>query len=141
MGLVSQKKNDAPEKTVVKACLIWMRINGWDVDIFESKSTYDPRRGIYRQQAMTAGICDCLGHLPVPNLGIGVAIEFKAPGRRSTFNAPKNYRQQEFLKAKINTGCFGCVVDSVEMLKEIFEQWQKRALKNEGIEYLNSKLP
>ena len=133
--------NDKPEKEVEKACLKWMREQGWTVAIYESKSTYDPNRGRYISQSMKAGNADCMGHLPG---GIGVIVEFKAPTKLSTFAAEKNHRQQEFVKQKIDAGCFACVTDSVERLRDIFALWSYKRSQR-GIEdsqrYLHEMLP
>lgn len=136
----TKRWNKRPEKEVEKKCLTWMRAKGWDVNIFEAKATYDPVRRIYRQQAMKAGTCDCLG-----NTGDGhsVAIEFKAFGKLSTYANPDNYKQQEFMEKKIQTGCFACVVDSVERLEMMYESWQhyKKLNPKSGCEYLMLQLP
>jgi hypothetical protein len=133
--------NKKPEKEVEKACLAWMREKGWTVAIYESKATYSEAAGRYVSQSMKAGNADCMGHLPG---GIGVVVEFKAPAKLSTFAAEKNYRQQEFIKAKIDAGCFACVTDSVERLAEIFAVWsQKRSSHgiDEAARYLHEQLP
>lgn len=111
------RKNASPEKEVEKECVHWMRVQGWSVEIYSAKATYDPRRGVWRNQSMKAGTCDCQGVAPG---GIFAAIEFKSPGRLSTFNQPKNYRQKEYILNKINVGAFACVVDSVNRLREIY---------------------
>lgn len=135
------KHNDKPEKEVERACLSWMREQGWDVQIFESKATYDPRRERYVSQNMKVGTADCLGHMPS---GIGVVVEFKAPSKISTFSAPANHRQQEFMKQKIETGCFACVTDSVARLYTIHLKWvglRDSGLIAEAKEYLLEMLP
>lgn len=115
-----RKPRGKPEKEVEKACLIWMREQMWDVQIFEAKATFNPRLGIYMQQSMKAGTADCMGCMPDGRM---VAVEFKAPKYRSSFNKPSNYRQQQFIKKKISQNAFSCVVDSVEMLKTIYQLW------------------
>lgn len=135
------RKNASPEKDLVATpCMAWMRQQGWSVDIFESKSTYDPRRGVYRQQSMKAGISDCLGTLPD---GIQIIIEFKAPGRLSTFNKDGNHRQREFVIEKIRLNAFACVVDSLEMLQKIYFNWEaiRYQDKAKARAYLTESLP
>lgn len=112
--------NEKPEKEVEKACLAWMREQGWTVAIYESKATYNAQAGRYISQNMKAGTADCMGSM---GDGIGVVVEFKAPGKLSTFASEKNHRQQEFIKKKIDSGCFACVVDSVDRLKNYFYEW------------------
>lgn len=137
-----RRKNEKPEKEVEKACLQYMREQNWLVEIYEAKSTYDPAKGIYRQQAMKAGTCDCMGTLPD---GIGVAIEFKAPGRLSSFNAEKRFKQRKFIVDKINSNSFACVTDSVDRLKIIYEKWRELRENNTDFgvarNYLLSMLP
>jgi hypothetical protein len=130
-----------PEKEVEAACLKWMRSRHWDVRIYESKSTYDPRAGRYISQSMKAGNADCMGNLPD---GVAVIVEFKAPGRLSNFASSKNYRQAKFVQDKIMGGCFACVTDSVERLQGIYMTWA--GLRAEGDLngaklYLLGKLP
>ena len=137
-----RRRNDKPEKEVEKACLAWMRApeQDWLVEIYEAKSTL--KDGVWRQQAMKAGTCDCMGSLPN---GIGVAIEFKAPGRLASFNSEKRFLQRKFIVDRINSNNFACVTDSVERLKIIYEKW--RELRSENVDfgvarnYLLSMLP
>ena len=117
------RKNGSPEKDVEKACLVLMRAWGWSVEIYESKATYDPRRGVWRQQAMKAGTLDCMC---VTNFGVAVAIEFKAPGKLSTLR----YNQREFLVNRINQYAFAAVVDSPEILEVYRNKWE--SLRKEG---------
>jgi len=115
-----KRKNQKPEKLVEQACIKCMREQCRQVEVYESKATYNPRLGIYMQQAMRAGTCDAMGVLPS---GIAVGVEFKAKGRISTFNKEKNHRQKEFIITRIGMNGFFCVVDSVERLKEIYKGW------------------
>lgn len=139
-----RRKNEKPEKEVEKACLEWMRSDkqNWSVEIYEAKATYDPSKGIYRQQSMKAGVCDCMGTLPD---GISVAIEFKAPGRLSTFNSERRFKQRKFIVDKINSNAFACVVDSVDRLVTIYERWRELRAANVDFgvarNYLLSMLP
>jgi len=119
----SSKQKGKPERDLTEIpCMAYMRSLGWTVEIYEAKSTYDPRRNIWRNQAMKAGTCDCMGTLPN---GIAVAVEFKAPGRLSSFNSDKRYKQRQFIIDRINANTFACVVDSKEKLQHIYENWQK----------------
>lgn len=133
-------KHGKPEKEVEKACLEWMRSQGWSVQIFEAKATWSPAAGRWLQQAMKAGTCDCLGNT---DAGISVAIEFKAPGALQTFNSDNRQRQKKFIIDKINTNVFACVVDSVEKLMHIYARWLEIRTSGaaQGIAYLMSELP
>lgn len=137
-GTIKKRKNQKPEKDVEKECLTWMRGMGWNVQIYESKATLS--NGVWRNQAMAAGNADCQGVMPG---GISVAVEFKAPGKLSTFRKEKNQRQIDFIEDRISMGGFACVVDSVSMLKTIYNNWlDKKLLGDEdAIEYLFDALP
>lgn len=133
-------RRNRPEKIVEMDCMLWMRAQGWSVDVFEAKATFDPKSGSWRNQAMKAGVCDCLGST---NEGIAVAIEFKAPGARASFNRPQRASQREFILTKIASGNFAAVVDSLNMLKEVYENWRKLRYidMNDAKKYLLDSLP
>lgn len=135
-----RKKNQKPEKEVEKACLEWMRIKRWSVQIVESKATYNPHAGRYVSQSTKAGTVDCFGTLPD---GVSCFIEFKAPGKLSTFANPKNYRQKEYCLEKINTHAFVCVTDSVERLEKVHRAWEMKRLldKEDAKNFLLEQLP
>ena len=111
-----------PEKQVERDCLELMRSWGWSVQILEAKATFDPRRGVWRQQAMKAGTVDCVGSMAD---GWSVAIEFKAPGRIANFNADKNSAQRKYVEEKITCNVFSCVVDSAKRLEFIYKNWKE----------------
>lgn len=116
-------KNRKPEKDVERYCLEWMRARDWDVQIVEAKATYNPRAGRYlRNTSVSAGTCDCIGTLPD---GKFVAIEFKAPGRLSTFAHDRNVEQRDYILKKIHSGAFACVVDSASRLEKIYAAWEE----------------
>ena len=135
------RKNTKPEKTVEAECLLWMRQQKWDVNIYEAKATYDPKRGIYRQQSMRAGTADCMGNT---DKGHSAVVEFKAPGKLSTFASPDNIKQQEFIRRKIESGAFACVVDSVQRLVTIYLKWREFIIRGDeqgAKDYLFEMLP
>jgi len=134
------KHHGKPEKEVEKACLIWMRNLGWSVNVFEAKANWSTTQGAWVQQGMKAGTCDCLGS---DSEGIGIAIEFKAPGAMSSFNSEKRYLQRKFIVDKINANVFACVVDSVERLELIYFKWNELRASDKGMArtYLLSMLP
>lgn len=130
-----------PEKEVEKACLEWMRAKGWSVQILEAKATWSPQANRWLQQSMKAGTCDCMGNT---DTGIGVAVEFKAPGRLSSINTERRYAQRKFIVDKINTNTFACVVDSVQRLETIWSRWnelREKGALGEARNYLISMLP
>lgn len=141
MGVTpKRRRNKKPEKLVEEECLAWMRAQGWQVEIYESKATFDPVRGIWKSQGMKAGTADCMG---VTSFGEAVAVEFKAKGRLKTFSVAKNIRQQEFILNRIKTNAFAIVVDSRERLESSYIRW--RELKNDSFrlaqDYLLTLVP
>jgi len=115
------KRNGKPEKEVATACMKWMESQGWSVQILEAKATYNPKAGRYlRNTSVEAGTVDCLGST---NMGTLCAVEFKAPGRLSTFAADRNSLQRDYLINKISSYCFGCVTDSVDRLELIYNEY------------------
>ena len=135
-----RKTNGKPEKAVEKACLAWMRSKGWSVQIYEAKATYNPQAGRWVSSAMKAGTADCQGNTPS---GTTVVVEFKAPGRLTTFNNDKNHRQKEYIVEKIRSNCFAAVVDSARRLEEIFDGYEQALLvsKDQAQMFLLAELP
>lgn len=135
-----KSRNAKPEKDVEAACLAFMRAWGWTVEIYEAKATWDPIRQIWKNSAMKAGTCDCMG---TTEDGVAVAVEFKAPGRLSSFNAEDRYLQRKFIVDRINSNAFACVVDSSESLRVIYGRWKDLRAQGMGVarEYLLSALP
>jgi len=129
-----KRKNKAPEKEVERECLEWMRRQGWSVNVFEAKATWD-KRGFYRGQAMKEGTPDCIG---CDSFGTFVAVEFKAPGRLSTLRP----LQRKYLVEKIERGAFAAVVDSASRLQDCYELWRD-CVKNgaNSVELLLGLLP
>jgi len=126
-----KRKNLKPEKEVQLACVTWMRSLGWDVQVIESKATYDSRSGRYISQSVKAGYSDCSGNT---NTGLSVYVEFKAPGRLSTLR----FNQREFLLKKIESGCFAVCVDGTSHLKTL---WKDYNLSEDKKAFLIAKLP
>jgi len=140
-GRVKRKKNMKPEKEVEKACLLWMRSVGFEVQIYESKAIYNAKAGMYMANpGVKVGNCDCQG---IMENGVSVAVEFKAPGRLSTFLKDTNTPQRDFIIKRINMNGFACVVDSVEMLQKIYLDWiAYKAVNDEcAKQFLLSSLP
>lgn len=136
---VKRATRKKPEKEVEKLCLEWMRLQKWDVQIYESKATFNPRTGHWAQQSMKAGTADCMGCMPDGHM---VVIEFKAKGHLRGFNHPRNYRQKLFIKNKIQQNAFTCVVDSAELLNTIYIGWSAlRHDKDQAKMFLMKMLP
>lgn len=131
-----KRHNEKPEKDVEKACMKWMREQGFSVQVIESKATYSPKAGTWLQQGAKQGTADCIGNT---GDGTAVCIEFKAPKKLSTLK----YNQRQFLVDKINTGVFAIVTDSVERLQIIYARWLELRIQSVwgAKSYLLSMLP
>ncbi|RTL05219.1 hypothetical protein EKK58_08710 [Candidatus Dependentiae bacterium] len=131
---VTQRRNKKPEEITVRSCMAWMRGNGFDVNIVESKSVFNPNIGRYMNSQTRPGVLDCFGNDP---FGVAVYVEFKALGKRHTLRP----NQRDFIEKKIKTHCFAVVVDSQECLQKFYEHW--RTLDSEAArqQYLFSILP
>jgi hypothetical protein len=132
-----KRRNGKPEKDLTELpCLSWMREQGWSVNIFESKATFNPKSGKWLQQSMLKGTVDCIG---TDSLGHAVFIEFKAPGKLSTLRV----HQQQFIIEKINAGAFAVAVDELDLLKNFYWKW--RVKKTHSLEdakaFLHSQFP
>lgn len=135
------RTNKKPEKEVEAACLKWMRELNWEVQIYESKATYNPHAGGYtKNKSVKTGNADCQGIMPD---GTSVAIEFKAPGKLASFLRNGNEPQRDFIIKRIHMNGFACVVDSSDRLELIYMEWIKQ--KTLSIEaarhYLFNQLP
>lgn len=128
---LSSRKNKKPEQLVVNECMSWMKSQGFNMTIVESKAVYNVKAQRYLHSQAVRGMSDAVGN---DAFGIGVFIEFKAKGRRSTIKE----HQIDFLKHKIQTNCFAVVVDSVDLLKTYYQEWSMlRALAiHQGQKYL-----
>jgi hypothetical protein len=133
-------KNQRPEKETEKQCMAWMKGMGWEVAIYEAKAIFNPHADRYISQNMKAGTCDCMGTMPC---GTSVAVEFKAKGALSSYNILRNKRQRDFIEKKIQYHAFACVVDSLERLTSIYNEWSKLTLESKELarNYLLEMLP
>lgn len=127
-GTLKYKK---PEKQVEADCLEWASKNDAFLHIVEAKAVFSQAAGRYVSGQVESGFPDLVGN---NNHGQVLWIELKAKDRRSTLS-PKQY---EFLKAKIEQGCFAVVVDSSARLHEFYYSW--KSSKNPS-QYLISLLP
>lgn len=137
-SLKPKRKNKSPEKDVERECVIWMKEQGWDVQIVSAKAQYNPKAGRWISQAISAGTVDCIGVMPT---GVFVAVEFKSKGALGQFNRPHNIRQRQYIKDKIASNAFACVVDSVKLLQSIYEAWIGLEDASVRKTFLSSKLP
>lgn len=136
---VPKRKNEKPEKEVERACLAWMREQGWTVNVYEAKAKWNSEAERFTSTGMRFGTCDCMGNT---DQGVAVAVEFKAPGCLSSFNREERFLQKKFIVDRINTNAFACVVDSVDRLKTIYLKFMElRSDPGAARNYLLSALP
>lgn len=114
-----KRKNGKPELQVQREVMKWLKANGFSCNVVESKAVYSKNAGRYLNSQTIPGFSDIAGACPN---GLGCFIELKAPGRRSTLRSG----QRAFLMDKINIGCFAVVVDSIEMLANIWNEFTRR---------------
>lgn len=123
-----------PEKLIEKLVLNECSMLQIDVDIVESKATYSKNKERYSaNKNVPEGFSDLVGN---DSNGLAVFIELKARGKLKTLR-PK---QRAFLERKIKQGCFACVVDSGEMLSELYIKFLSLPA-SERPKYLLSTLP
>lgn len=139
LGQTNRKKrapNKKPEKSTEIACMEWFLEYGFSMHVVEAKAVWSKAAGRYLNGQVAPGFSDSAGCTPD---GIGCFVEFKAKDRISTLRPA----QREFLKEKIIKGCFACVVDGIERLKENYAQWRKakRQSDEDAISYLLSVMP
>lgn len=111
-----RNKNQSPEKLVQNECLHWLRLQGFAVHVIDSKATYSLSSQTYRSSTVKPGFSDLVG---CDNNGIFLAIELKAKGKLSTLKP----HQRQFLEEKIKRGAFAVCVDSVDLLKTLYRNW------------------
>ena len=132
----TNKKNKQPEREVQKEVLAWCSATGFDVSVVESKAVYSRSAGRYLRGQATAGFSDLAGVTPD---GTGCFIELKAPNKLSTFR----HAQYDYLCSKIRKGAFGCCVDSVCLLADLYRVWVNLKKNNttEHIDFLLQEIP
>jgi len=115
----TRRKNEKPElKLTQEPCLKWLRENGFRAKINESKYKYNYEVGKWLAAGIRKGTPDLNA---TDQYGHSCWIECKAPGKIATIN--KNLAQRRFLEFEIKHGAFACVVDSVERLETIYNNW------------------
>lgn len=111
-----KRKNEKPEKEVEKAILQWAKNKGWFINKVESKAIYSKAFGNFHYSETKSGTPDLLG---CNSQGVFVAIEVKAPGKRSTLRE----NQRAYLLEVIARGGFAYCCDNVETLNQVFSEW------------------
>ena len=108
-----------PEKITEVEVLAMCSQLGFDVSVIESKATYSKNLERYtKSKSAPVGISDIVGN---DDRGMAVYVELKAKGKLSTLRPA----QKIFLLRKIQSGCFAVVVDSADLLFDLYSQWRK----------------
>lgn len=131
-----RKRNSSPEKLVERQIIDHLTNLGFFMFNAEAKAIRtisNTGNVFYRNSGVMPGVSDLLGINPS---GKFVAIELKAPGRRSTVSI----KQIIFLERIILKGGFAAVIDSVEIFDLTYNTWAK-LLPIDRPEYLLSLLP
>lgn len=124
-----------PEKSITEPeILAWGLKNGFDLSVVDTAAVYNPYAGRYLRRQASESLPDLIGnHGP-----LSVWIELKAPKkRRSILQTP---HQLNFLKRKIEQGCFACVTDSALHLNELWHKY-KTASEDQKKSILLADLP
>lgn len=124
-------KNLKPEKLVEVEVLAWCNQNAWSVDVYDSKATYSEKSKSYKKsKSLKQGTPDIVGNC---QNGLACYIELKAPGIYYC-----SQEQYLFLKRKIESNAFGCVVRSAKELEEYYLSYKNAS---DSKSYLLSILP
>lgn len=92
---------------------------GLDMDVIDSSATYSKNQERYQvSKAAPVGFPDLVGS---NQEGFAIFIELKAPGKLKTLRPA----QRQFLLRKAQAGCFAAVVDSAELLFDLYCLWKQ----------------
>lgn len=111
-----RRKNQAPEKELERRIMPYLNGLGIFANVVESKAVYSAASGLYLSGQAVSGFPDIVG---CNNSGQFVAVELKAPGRRSTIRPA----QRSFLMKVISTNGFACCCDSIESFSAVYSAW------------------
>jgi hypothetical protein len=114
---MKKKRNGTPEKLVEAKFKFFGHMNGWELDVIDSKAQFSAAAGVYKKsKAAPAGFADMVGfsHNLEP-----VYLELKAPGQRHTVRDD----QLQFLVKKIVYGAFAIVTDDPAHMTKHYNEW------------------
>jgi RecB family endonuclease NucS len=111
------RKPLSPEKLVEREVLAMCKLMRLDVSVVESKAKFSESQQRYRRQETEVGFSDVVGN---DEAGMAVFIELKARGKLNSLRPA----QRAFLLRKIHSGCFATVVDSGDLLYELYRRWK-----------------
>jgi hypothetical protein len=128
-----------PEKIVERDVLLWAASHNWFLSVVNSGKKRVEKKMIHTRAA-PIGMTDLVG---CDGRGHAVFIELKAPGKESACRLS----QRLFLERAIECNAFACVVSDINVLADIYEQWQEIISENAPVgmpiarQFLKSKLP
>lgn len=88
-----------------------------DVSVVESKAKFSENQKRYRRQETEVGFSDIVGNNAT---GTAIYVELKARGKLKSLRPA----QRAFLLRKIHAGCFATVVDSGDLLYQLYLRWK-----------------
>lgn len=127
-----KRHNEKPEKEVEKEVLAWLRKIDCFINVYDSAAQPDSYNSIKRVH-VKSGTPDLIGCTAE---GVFIAIELKAPGRRSTLKEHQRY----FLTRVINNNGFAACIDSVSNLRDLYNAWIRTDI-NDRADLLLKDLP
>lgn len=133
---VAAKRNSKPEEVFKREMLSYLARNGFDIDVVESKAVFSQRLRRYLHSQATPGMSDLVGN---DMNGHACFIELKAPKKLKTLRE----NQKLFLKKKVESNAFACVVDSLERFVMIYNDWRDYKARSdyEARQFLLNMLP
>jgi hypothetical protein len=109
-------KNKSPEKALVKLLITEAKAMGMELAVVDSAAVFSVSAGCYLGSQTSESLPDLIGD---DDMGRVIYLEAKAPGKRSTLKP----HQYDFLKRKIERGCFACCSDNPKHFRRLYEAW------------------
>lgn len=128
---LSKRKNSKPEKELEKQIMPYLKQAGIFCWVVDSSAVYSKSAGRYLYSQSDVGTPDLLG---VNSQGQFVAVELKAPGRRSSLKE----HQRQFLIRIIEHHGFAMCCDSVQSFLDLYASWLAAPVNNRQAILLNS---
>lgn len=131
-------RNTGPEKLIVEPqVLLFGRQVGMDLSVVDTSAVWNPMAKRYLRRQASESLPDIIGNYN----HVSVWIELKAPGKRSAINSKGSRHQREFLVRKIQQGCFACVTDGMDHLRQLFFRWRNAGNMIDRVAILMGDLP
>ena len=131
-------RNSGPEKTFVEPLVLnWLKANGFDPTVVDTSAVWNPQANRYLRRQASESLPDIIAN----HGSLSCWIELKAPGQRSAINSKKSIHQRIFLIRKIRAGCFACVTDGVEHLRNLWSEYLNAETSTDKMHVLLMDLP